>query len=163
MSVEALSLAQGVAGFGAAAVQAEAQKAQTRSAISSLQEQQMFAERQAQDVIRRGQKAESQQRTQTRKLIGSQRAALAAQGIDIQAGSAFEIQSETQALGALDASTIRNNAARGALDLRLQLGTLRTQEELTRLTGRARRRATLITGGLQFLRGATAAARGGGE
>jgi hypothetical protein len=45
----------------------------------------------------------------------------------------------------------------------LQIGTLRTQEELTRLTGRARRRATLVTGGLQFLRGATAAARGGGE
>ncbi len=155
MSVEALSLGQGIAGLGSAFVQAEAQKAQTQSAIASLQEQQRFAERQAQETIRRGQKTESQQRQRTRKLIGSQRAALAAQGIDIESGSAFEIQSETAALGALDASTIRNNAAREALGLRFRVTGLEAQEGLVGLAGQARRRATLLTGGLQFLRGAT--------
>jgi hypothetical protein len=158
MSVEALALGQGFAGLSSAVIQAEAQRAQTKSAILSLQEQRMFAERRAEDVIRRGQAAESQQRQQTRKLIGSQRAAMAAQGIDIQAGTAFEIQSEAEALGALDAATIRNNAARGALGLRFQAGALETQQDIERITGRARRRGTLLTGGLQFLRGARAAA-----
>ncbi len=158
MSVEALLLGQGAAGLGSAVIQAEAQRAQTKSAILSLQEQQRFAELQAEETIRQGQKAESQQRQRTRKLIGSQRVALAAQGIDIQSGSAFEIQSETDALGALDAATVRNNAARGALGLRFQAGALRTQQDVERISGRARRRSTLLTGGLQFAQGAIGAA-----
>ena len=93
MSTEALFLGQGVANLGGAFIQAEAQRAQTRSSILSLREQQRFAELQAEETIRQGQASESQKRQQTRKLIGSQRVALAAQGIDIQSGSAFQIQS----------------------------------------------------------------------
>ncbi len=55
--------------------------------------------------------------------------------------------------GALNAATIRNNAARGALGQRFQAGALETQQEVERISGRARRRATLLTGGLQFSRG----------
>ncbi len=163
MSVQALLLGQGIAGLGSAVVQAEAQRAQTKSAILSLQEQQRFAELQAQETIRRGQKAESQQRQRTRKLIGSQRVALATQGIDIDSGSAFQIQTEADALGALDASTIRNNAARGALGLRFRAGALETQQEVERISGRARRRSTLLTGGLQFAQGAIGASAFGGS
>lgn len=162
MSVEALAFGQGFAGLSSSVIQAEAQRAQTRSSILSLQEQQRFAEGQAADTIRRGQAAESQELQKTRKLVGSQKAALAAQGIDIGAGSAFEIQTEADALGRLDASTIRNNAARGALGLSFQASALQTQQDITRITGRARRRSTLLTGGLQFLRGASFAAAGSG-
>ena len=64
--------------------------------------------------------AEQQQRTKTAQLIGSQRAALASQGGDVDSGSPLDIQSDTARAGEFDAQTIRNNAAQQAYGYRLQ-------------------------------------------
>lgn len=78
------------------------------------------AEWQAQDAIRRGQDAEIDQRRKTAALKGSQRASLAARGLDISEGSALNILTDTDYLGEIDALTIRSNADKQAWAARVQ-------------------------------------------
>jgi hypothetical protein len=52
-----------------------------------------------------------------RQMLGAQRAAGAANGLDINSGSALDLQAETAGFGAADASTIRSNALRRAWGL----------------------------------------------
>ena len=55
-----------------------------------------------------------------KQLIGRQRAVLAANGVDVNEGSAVDIQVDTAGIGKLDELTIRSNAAREALGYRYQ-------------------------------------------
>jgi hypothetical protein len=79
-----------------------------------------LAERQAADAVARGAKAEQRHRQGVKGLVGAQRAALAAQGIEINDGSALDVQADTVQLGELDALTLRNNAAREAWGYKAQ-------------------------------------------
>lgn len=79
-----------------------------------------FSEQQVKEAKRRGLTEEVISRGRTKKIIGSQRAALAAQGIRIDEGSARDVQMETADIGELDAMNIRNNAAREAFGYKSQ-------------------------------------------
>lgn len=57
---------------------------------------------------------------QTAQMIGAERAGLAASGVDLDSGSALRLQTDTATLGAVDAGTIRANAARDAYGFRTQ-------------------------------------------
>ena len=81
---------------------------------------QIIADRQAEDALKRGQVAEEEQRRRTRAMAGTQRAALAASGIQLDQGSPVDILSDTAQFGELDALTIRNNAEREAYGYRVQ-------------------------------------------
>jgi hypothetical protein len=63
--------------------------------------------------------AEDQQRRKTALAIGSERAALAAQGGDVNSGSPVDITSDTARAGTFDALTIRSNAATKAWGFRV--------------------------------------------
>lgn len=58
-------------------------------------------------------KAQTQEMT-TRALVGSQVAAQASSGLDVNSGSAVKVRSSAAALGTLSALNIRSNAAREA-------------------------------------------------
>lgn len=90
----------------------------------------LAAEWQAQDAIVRGQAAEAQQRMKTAQLKSTQRASLAARGIDLGEGSALNILTDTDYMGELDALTIRNNAAREAWGARERARGAMTDSEL---------------------------------
>lgn len=115
--------------------QAEAKAASRRGRY----EQQVYemnaavADWQAADAIARGREAEGLQRQGTRQLIGAQRTSLAAQGIDIESGSAADVQGDSAYLGELDALTIRNNAARAAWGYQVDAVNLRQQGRLARM------------------------------
>lgn len=100
----------------------------------------------AEDALRRGKKAQTQVRKAARKLQGSQRAAFAAQGIDPNAGSAADIQEETEVMGALDALTVKNNAWREAWGYRAQALGSEYQGAFAQTAGRVAGRNTLLTG-----------------
>ncbi len=53
---------------------------------------------------------EDQHRAKVRQMVGSQRASLAANGLDLGSGTAADMVDETQAAGEVDALTIRFNA-----------------------------------------------------
>lgn len=115
--------------------QARALQAQGRYSQLIANQNATVSDAQAADAIARGQTAESRFRGETAQTIGSQRAALAAQGLDVGSGSAMDIQQNERTLGELDALTIRNNAAREAYGYKVQGQNLRAQGILDALGG----------------------------
>ena len=75
---------------------------------------------QADDVVAVAAQNEKLQRIETRRIIGSQRAALGAQGIEVNDGSSVDIQVGAARIGEVDARTIRANAAMDAWGIRSQ-------------------------------------------
>lgn len=108
---------------------------------------QHFARINARDAIARGTEASHWAMSDTRRMIGSQRARLAAQGVDVNSGSALDVQADTMALGELDALTIKNNAAREAWGYKTQQLQYSLQSEYDRSMSRARGVGSVLTMG----------------
>ncbi len=68
----------------------------------------------AEDAIQRGKTEEDNHRRQTAAFKGTQRSMLAANGVELDSGSASDLVADTAMLSELDALTIRNNAEREA-------------------------------------------------
>lgn len=133
--------------------QAKAAKAEGEYEAAIHEQNADIAEAQARDAIERGKTKEGRFRRDVSQLKGSQRARLAAQGIDISSGSAGYLQADTAVIGEVDALTIRNNAAREAWGFKVQAADARNKAALTRMGGGNRARAlrdasysTLISG-----------------
>ncbi len=139
------------AGLVASVSRASAERGRARAEAAGLATARRVTEAAAADVARRGREEEAKIRARSRRLRGGQRAAIAAQGIDVESGTAALLQAETLNIGALDAITTRNNAMRQAVGLRMEAEQLRAQERLVRGAGRGQARATLLTGGLRFI------------
>jgi hypothetical protein len=95
------------------------------------------AEYQAQDAIKRGQLAETDQRRRTAMLKGTQTARLAANGLDISEGSALQILSDTDWMGEQDALTVRDNANREAWGYRVQGQNAQSNSDMLRSSANA--------------------------
>ena len=122
-AASAISLGLGALGTGASVlgqINAQAAAGAQQSYLAQLARQrQQLAEQQARDAIQRGQVAEQKQRDLTAQRIGTQQAALAAQGTDLE-GSPTDILADTARAGEQDALTLRNNAVREAYGYRVQ-------------------------------------------
>lgn len=99
--------------------QAGAARAQGKYAADIATQNAGLDDERAADATSRGQQQESQFRTGVRRLEGTQRAGYAGQGVT-GAGSAADVLADTSRMGALDALTIRNNAAREARGYTIQ-------------------------------------------
>lgn len=119
----AASIALGAIGTGLSfkgQVDSQAAAGAQQGYLAQLSRQrQQIAEQQANDALQRGQVAEQKQRDLTAQRIGTQQAALAAQGTDLE-GSPTDILGDTARAGEQDALTIRNNAAREAWGFQVQ-------------------------------------------
>lgn len=109
-----------------------------------------IGEMQARDAMKRGHEAEAATRQKSRKLIGSQRAALAAQGIRTDFGSALDVQQEAADIGELDALTLKNNALREAFGYRSEALNATMQGALASRASMNQGMETLLTGGLRY-------------
>ncbi|WP_428659509.1 virion core protein, T7 gp14 family [Reyranella sp.] len=122
-AASAISLGLSAIGTGASVLgqinQQAAAGAQQGYLAQLARQRQQLAEQQARDAIQRGQVAEQKQRDLTAQRIGTQTAALAAQGTDLE-GSPTDILSDTARAGEQDALTIRNNAKREAWSYEMQ-------------------------------------------
>ncbi|HXF44858.1 MAG TPA: hypothetical protein VNK91_01950 [Burkholderiaceae bacterium] len=106
-----------------------------------------LAEADALEATRRGGEGAARAQSQARRMIGTQRARLAAQGIDIESGSAADIQADTVAISEMDALTLQNNAVREALGYRTRARGYRIQGALDRARGDTEALGTLLTTG----------------
>lgn len=79
-----------------------------------------FKRRAADETIFAGDTSADWQRVRTGQAVGTQRTAQAGNGIDVNSGSAAQLQDDTAMIGELDALTIQNNAAREAYGYRVQ-------------------------------------------
>lgn len=108
------ALAAGAAGsqYAAQRKQARIIRSEGEFAADMLERNAGYAEEQATDAIARGAEAAQGVERDTKRLMGAQRAALAAGGVAITEGDALAVQEEADFLGELDARTVRLNAAR---------------------------------------------------
>ncbi len=131
----------------ASAIRAEAEYrqriAEVNVSLSNLQ---------AEDAISRGQEDVALERQRTKQLIGEQRVAAAAQGIDPTFGSPVDIRTGTADVGALNAMRLRTNAFRQAFGFRVEAVGERAAGQFARISGRFGARTSLITGGLKAAR-----------
>jgi hypothetical protein len=104
-----------------------------------------LADQNAADAIARGKEAAAREALQTRGLLGSQRVAGAAQGIETDTGSMANIQSDTASMGELDRLTILHNAQREAFGFKADAAIARAQGEQVRQASRTQARGTLLT------------------
>lgn len=110
---------------------AQAQNAQNAYQANVLKANALSAQYAANDAEARGKIAAQNKNEETALLIGRQRAALAANGVQVDTGSALDITSDTAGIGALDALTIKNNADREAWSDENQARQDRSQAEYT--------------------------------
>lgn len=115
----------------------EAQNYQYQAAVSRYN---------AEEGIREGDIQATTSGLKTRAQVGAIKAAQAGSGIDVNSGSAVDIQAAQSQLGALDALTIRSNAARRAYGYRLDAQNLERGASDARTGSLLRAGASLIGG-----------------
>lgn len=129
------------AGMGMQAVGAYGNSRATKNAMGAQAQVQrnnaIIAGWQAQDALARGDRAASRVRSQGRQLQGRQRAAMAANGVDISTGSALEILKDTEFFTEMDATTAKDNAAREAWAIRNQAAGFTADANLLQARGDA--------------------------
>jgi len=108
------NLATGIGSLSVGLLQSNAIKAQGEFQKKQSEFNSKIAELQARDAIRRGEKEVKKKRQSIKQIIGAQRAAFAAQGVEIDSGSALFVQQSTRHVGEMDIITIRNNAFKEA-------------------------------------------------
>lgn len=104
------------------------------------------AQLQAKDAHKRGREASARHRLGVGALMGAQRASLAAQGQDLNDGTALALQLDTAKFGELDALTIRNNASREAWGYQVQATNYGAQGQLAMSQGLYGASATALNG-----------------
>lgn len=144
-----------IAGIGTSVSQAISTRALGESQRKTFEINQRFANLQAEDAIKRGDTEAGRHAQKVKRIIGAQRAAIAGQGIEVDTGSALDVQAETAEFGAIDVETIRNNAYREAWGYRTQALDYGAKGQFASLEAKATARNTLLTGGLNTLNLAT--------
>lgn len=94
--------------------QADAQKKQAEYQAQVDANNAKIAAWQRSDALQRGEQEAENALRQQQLLLGQQRAALAANGVDVTEGSALDILATTRFLGAQEVASIQSNAAREA-------------------------------------------------
>lgn len=109
------------------------------------------AEQQAADALARGDEAVAAVGSHARGLKGAQRASFAAQGIEVDSGSAADVIANDEALSELDKLTLKRNAQREAHGYKLQANAYRKGGQLQAANYNAQIRGTLLSGAGQLL------------
>lgn len=130
------------------------QQAEYQAAVN--RNNQIIANRQAEDALKRGELEAQQYRSRVRNIQAEQLVSMAAEGADVTFGSNVDLLAETAELGELDAQRIRSNAEREAYNLRTQGMNFGAQAGLNR--ARASAENPLLAGGTSLLSGASTVA-----
>jgi hypothetical protein len=140
-----------IASIGQTISQSLSQRALADAQKTSFETNKRIAELQATDAIKRGDREATLFAKKVKRVIGTQRAGLAAQGVEVDTGTALDLQLDTAEVGAIDTETIRHNAFREAWGYRVQAEDYGARGAYASMAGKAEARNTLITGGLNTL------------
>ncbi len=129
--------------------QSESMRAQgdyqnTMSQINSRE-----SERMSERALKKGNKESQGYLNKVKQMIGTQKTAYAAGGVEVGYGSAKKIQDETYEIGQEDARTIQNNAFLEAMGYRNQAFNQSQQGRIAQISSNQEAGSTLITGGLR--------------
>jgi hypothetical protein len=152
------SAAGAIMSAGSAYQQAQGQRSSLQYQASVARTNAVFAGYQASDAVRNGQTAEGAQDLKTGQMIGTQRARLAASGVDLGEGSASDILTTTRYMGKRDALQIHDNAMMQAWGYRTQQQSF--LDDASRAEGEADAISPWMAAGTSLLTGATRVAAG---
>lgn len=131
---------------------------QGRFQTSIYNQNAQLAEQQALNAEARGSFQSNVRGLQTQQTIGKQRVALAGNAVNVNTGSAAQIQQDTAAAGAIDQANIKQNAALTSWGYRMEAIDSRTRGQMTKIGARSSANSSLISGGMAFARDAMGAA-----
>lgn len=140
----------GISGLASSYAQAEAAKAQGQYAETVARINARFAEIEAREIKKQGERQAIEHGKKINQIVGAQRAAAAAQGILVGSGSAGQLEKETREIGYEEQQTIRNNAWRKAFGFKQESESTRLSGEFARSAADFEARNTLIGAGLNF-------------
>jgi hypothetical protein len=135
--IPALKVAATVIGIGATLYSASAAQKAGKFNRQVAEVNAQNAEAKAVDATRRGQALADERRMKTRLMIGQQRAAIAANGVDLSFGTPVEILGDTAMFGAIDEDRIMANAAREAWGYRTEAANMRAGGQMAQYQGDA--------------------------
>lgn len=115
-----------------------------------------IAQWQASDAIQRGQTEEQNVRLKTAGLISSQRAQMAANGVDLSEGSPIDILATSKFMGERDALQVKDNALRSAWGYTVQANNQTASSEFNKYA--ASNVSPITSAGSSLLSGATSVA-----
>lgn len=152
-------MAKGGLGLAGGFMQASAMREQGEFQARQYESNARIAELEAADAEARGSKEAAQVRRKGEQVQGAQRASFAAQGVDVNSGSAADLQAETAYLTKQDEITVTNNAWREAWGYKVQASNYRGQGAMTRAGARNQAANTILTAGIGALDSFGGAAR----
>jgi hypothetical protein len=137
------------AALSGAYAQAEATKAQAKFNEQQARSAEAMAKLQAEDAIERGESEATAVRKKGKMIQGSQRAMMAAAGLDLSSGTAQDLQTETYLSSAEDALRVKNNAYREAWGYKAEGANKVASARMESRAAKYSARSTLLTGGMQ--------------
>lgn len=140
-----------VAVVASTAMQAQAQQQQGRYRKGVADYNARVAENEAQEVRGAGVEAENVKRLRTAELLSKQRAQIGASGVELNSGSALQLQEDTVALGEADALRIRSNFESRATSLETGAELTRSQGAFAQSAGEKGAVGTILGGTGKFL------------
>ena len=140
------ALGSGLSGIGSAFAAKENARAQRALNDAQGRINQKLIGVKKRDVIHRMDRDIYNYKTKINQTIGSQRAKMAALGLDLESGSALDIQMDTAWVGAQDEITIRTNAWKEAFGLDTQSLSFDAQNAFSNLTGRQQANSAMLAG-----------------
>ena len=150
-SAAILAGASAVSQVGSAYSQSQAIEAQGEYQKTQFETNAKFADLSGKEALRIGDENANKVKADANRMVGKQRAVLAAQGIDVGTGSAVDIQEDTKQQGELAAMTIKNNAWREAWGYKIDAMNNRYSGSMAAMAATNSSRSTLLTGGINAL------------
>lgn len=141
-----------VSSVGQAYSQAKAIKAQGKYQEQIALGNSRLSEFFAADSLKRGDTEAEFVKKRGNQIVGAQRASFAAQGIEVDSGTAMAVQEETTKMAELDALTVKNNAWREAWGFKVEASNASFSGRFAALGARNEGRSTLLTGGINAAR-----------
>lgn len=136
VSIGAAVLGTGVSMYGQGkAADAQAQAANYQAAVA--RNNQIIAERYAERSVQKGNILSETQDYKTRATLGAARAGYGAQGVDVNSGSPLAVRESIAEIGAMDAATIRNNAAEEAFGYKVKAAGFGADSQLGKMKAAA--------------------------
>ena len=128
-----------------------AMKAQADMAKSQAKYNAVLNEMQQDQIKEQGLKDASNAGAELRQMLGSQKVAYAAQGVEVDSEIAQKVRDETTQTGLEDIATIKNNAWKQAWGLEMDKKSMLTTAQNNFDATNSQANATLITGGLKAI------------
>lgn len=140
---------QGLSAWSSSRSNANAQRALGEYQLQQNETNARLSKMQAEDALKRGDLHAGVARRRGAAVKGAQRVNAAAQGIDINTGSAAAIQAETEQMSDLDVANAKNNAWREAWGYQVQADQYSGRGRMAKISGDYQAKQTVLTGNLE--------------